>query len=112
MSALDQTAAAALHGLLLRLLDDHQRIEPHHAHLCNLCQDTVRAIQVLAEQLPDEDCPTCCASPGEAHAETCPGANGNCPGCAATPGAEHFAYCPARQTNRFFQPGPVPAFTL
>jgi hypothetical protein len=109
VSILDQTAPAALHSLLTRLLDDHQRMHPHHAHLCPLCQDTERAIQLLAEHLPDEDCSTYCAPPGEPHADTCPGKDGNCPGCAAAPGTDHLSYCPRRRTNHVFHPGVISA---
>lgn len=50
-----EIAPAGLHALLLRLLDDHQRMISHHAHLCPLCQDTCLALELLAEQLPDDE---------------------------------------------------------
>jgi hypothetical protein len=42
----------SLHSLLTRLLDDHQRMYPHHADLCPLCQDTKRMLDKLAIELP------------------------------------------------------------
>jgi hypothetical protein len=61
MSIHDNTTPVALHQLLTRLQDDHQRIHPHHAHLCPLCQDTERTLDLLADEVPDdfanEDCP-------------------------------------------------------
>lgn len=104
MSTHDDITPAALHSLLLRLQDDHQRMHPHHAHQCPLCQDTERTIGLLAELLPDEDCATCFATLGESHADTCPGKDGNCPSCAVPPGADHLPYCPSWLTSRVFQP--------
>jgi len=101
---LDAHAAVALHSLLRRLQDDHQRMEPHHEDLCPLCRDTERAIGQLAKHLPAVDlaCPGCCAEPGEPHAGTCPGRDGRCPGCAAFPGEKHREYCPVgRSGSRF-----------
>lgn len=34
-------------SVLRRLLDDHQRINSHHAELCALCKDTAAAIAWL-----------------------------------------------------------------
>lgn len=53
MSTHDDTSPVKLHGLLRRLLEDHQRIMPHHAHLCPLCQDGERALDLLADEVPD-----------------------------------------------------------
>lgn len=33
-----------LRGLVARLLDNHQRIDPHHEDLCPLCKDAKRAL--------------------------------------------------------------------
>jgi hypothetical protein len=78
MSAADKTSPAALCRLLVRLLDDHQRAQPHHAHLCPLCQDTTLALDLLAEELPDDggECPCCGAAAGDIHLTHCP-ADGN-----------------------------------
>lgn len=104
MSTHDDTTPAGLHRLLLRLLDDHQRMSSHHADLCPLCQDTERTLDLLADQLPDDDtCPGCCAPTGEPHADTCPGKDGNCPGCAAAPGTAHLPYCPVGRSGSLFQ---------
>jgi hypothetical protein len=94
MSTHEQTTPVALHGLIRRLLDDHQRIFPHQAELCPLCQDTERTLDLLADELPDEECGICCAPAGQPHADACPGKDGDCPGCAAKPGESHGAYCP------------------
>lgn len=48
----DLATPVALHQLLTRLLDDHQRMAPHHADLCPLCHDAARALAVLADELP------------------------------------------------------------
>lgn len=40
----DAAQLAAPASLLRRLLDDHQRMEPHHADLCQLCKDAQAAI--------------------------------------------------------------------
>jgi hypothetical protein len=53
MSTHDDTSPVKLHGLMRRLLEDHQRIMPHHAHLCPLCQDAERTLDLLAEEVPD-----------------------------------------------------------
>lgn len=50
----EETAPAALHGLLRRLLEDHQRIMPHNAELCPLCQDAERTLDLLADEVPDD----------------------------------------------------------
>lgn len=102
----EQTTPGALHRLLARLFDDHQRMYPHHAHLCPLCQDTELALTLLAELLPDGDdaCPGCCAPAGAAHADCCPGKDGRCPGCASAPGDFHLAYCPVGRSRETFQP--------
>jgi len=42
-------AGKTLLDLLSRLLDDHQRVEAHHAHQCALCAATQRAIVQAAE---------------------------------------------------------------
>ena len=57
MSTHDAITPGGMHGLLQRLLDDHQRMNPHHARLCPLCQDTGIAMELLAEQLPDHEQP-------------------------------------------------------
>ena len=33
--------------LLARLLDDHQRVEPHHTHCCELCMAATSGIAAL-----------------------------------------------------------------
>ena len=30
--------------LIKRLFDDHQRMYPHHAHLCDECKDSIRIL--------------------------------------------------------------------
>jgi hypothetical protein len=105
MSTHEQTTPVALHRLLTRLLNNHQRMHSHHAHLCTLCQDTERTLDLLAEQLPDGDtCPGCCAPAGEPHADSCPGKDGNCPGCAVEPGHRHLPYCPVGRSTTVFPP--------
>ncbi len=37
---------AALLAALRALLEDHQRVMPHHAHLCPLCQQAEVAIEI------------------------------------------------------------------
>lgn len=108
MNTHEQTTSVALHRLLTRLLDDHQRMSPHHAHLCPLCQDTERTLDLLAEELPDgeNDCPGCCAPNGQPHADSCPAKDGNCPGCAVQPGQRHLEYCPVGRSTAIFQPRP------
>lgn len=105
----EQITPGALHRLVARLLEDHQRAEPHHADRCPLCQDAEMTLDLLAEQLPDGDdaCATCCAPAGEDHADSCPGRHGHCPGCDAAPGDFHAAYCPAGRSSTTFQPTAV-----
>lgn len=50
----DQTTPVALHKLIARLLDDHQRVHPHHADLCPLCQDTMTTLDLLADEVPED----------------------------------------------------------
>lgn len=54
MSYCEQTGPAALHSLVRRLLEDHQRIHPHHAQLCPLCRDAEQTLDLLAEEVPDD----------------------------------------------------------
>lgn len=104
MNTHEQTTPAALHRLFARLLDDHQRMHPHHAHLCLLCQETERTLDLLADELPDGDdeCPGCCAPKGEPHADSCPDKDGKCPGCAVQPGQRHLEYCPVGRSTTVF----------
>ena len=46
---------ASLLDLLSRLLDDHQRMEPHHEHLCELCKSTAAAIEVAARSYSETE---------------------------------------------------------
>lgn len=57
MSIHDQTTPVALHQLVNRLLADHQRIYPHHADLCPLCQDAELTLDLLADEIPDVEQP-------------------------------------------------------
>lgn len=50
----DQTSPVALHRIISRLLDDHQRMTPHHFDLCPLCQDASTTLDLLADEVPDD----------------------------------------------------------
>lgn len=50
----DQTTPVELHRLISRLLDDHQRADPHHHDMCPLCQDASNTLDLLADEVPDD----------------------------------------------------------